>query len=190
MASTIRSFIAIELPQEHCRALQRVVRQLARDWPQYRWGSTDQLHLTVNFLGDVRDDRIPQVCEQVRDVAARHTDFELSFSTLGAFPKTSRPRILWAGIEQGQSEMSQIHYQIAEALQDLCREQDRKRFSPHVTLGRIRRNQRWPDEMISLLEQAEPLQVPPLCVSHLTVFASHLETTGPVYTVMDQAQLG
>lgn len=190
MASTIRTFIAVELTPEQRRALSQLVRQLARDWPQYRWVDPDQMHLTLNFLGNVRDENIATVCEHVRDVAGQHLSFDISLAELGAFPKKTRPRVLWAGVDQNGSALSKIHYQVADALDEVCREQDRKRFHPHVTLGRIRRHERWPDGIISMLENAPPLDLPPLEISQLTVFASHLETTGPVYTVMDRAELG
>ena len=189
MGSRIRSFIAIELSAGQRRSLTRVIRQMAAQWPEYRWVATDQLHVTLNFLGEVPDEKIPQVCEIMREVAAAHTGFSFQPAGLGAFPKNRRPRVLWTGIDEGKSRLSKIHYDLAEALEGLRLDRERKGYRPHVTLGRIRNDSRWPDSVIEELEAGPAIHVEPADVEQLVLFASYQERGGNVYTVMDRAPL-
>lgn len=189
MASSIRSFIAVELSADQSRAVARVTRQLAEKWPEYRWVDPNNLHLTLNFLGDVADEKIPRVCEIMRNTLASHDSFSFELQGLGAFPKTSRPRVIWIGVGEGKSPLSKIHYDLAENLDELRLERDRKAFRPHITLGRIRDRQRWPDSMIEHLENEPGLELGEVDVKELVLFSSHLENTGPIYTAMDRVSL-
>ena len=189
MASSIRSFIAVEFTKETTRDLARLISPLMQKWPEYRWVEPENLHLTLNFLGDVPDQKIPRVCEIVRETMAGHSRFKFAFSELGAFPKALRPRILWVGVADGKSQLTKIYYDIADQLNELRLDRDRKAFRPHVTLGRIRDRQRWPDSVIEHLQTGSSLQLGTVDVNEVVLFSSHQENTGPIYTVMDRAPL-
>lgn len=189
MASTIRSFIAVDLTADHKRSLGRLARQLAERWPEYRWCDEDQFHVTLNFLGDVPDEQIPRVCQIMRESLTAHNRFSFDLAGLGAFPKNARPRVVWAGVDQGKSQLSRIYHDLRENLEELRLERDRKAFRPHVTLGRIRNNQRWPDSMIEHLDDRPSLDLGPVDVDEVILYSSFLEKTGPTYTVMDRIPL-
>ena len=190
MASTIRSFIAIEIPRDVRATLAGLIRQLARQWPEYRWVEPEHFHLTLNFLGNVPDEKLLDVCNIVRNTAAKLEPFSMELGDLGAFPKPARPRVIWAGVREGRSPLSRLYYDLAEDLEVLRLERDRKAFKPHVTLGRIRDGQRWPDAAIERLENEPTVDIGTVDVDELVLFSSHLEKTGPEYTVMDRAKLG
>ncbi len=190
MASTIRSFIAVELSAEQSRPLGRTLKQLAQRWPEYCWADSQQLHVTLNFLGNVRDEKIPRICEILRERLVQHGPFAIQLSGLGAFPKNRRPRVIWMGIGQGKSPLCQIHYDLAEHLDELRLEQDRKAYRPHLTLGRIRDQHRWPESMIEYLESDPQPTMDTIAVDELVLFASHRESSGAVHTVMDRVPLG
>jgi len=190
MASTIRSFIAVDLTAAHKRTLSRVINGLARKWPEYKWSEPDQLHLTLNFLGEVPDEKIPQVCEIMRQTLAEHNSFSFQLDAIGAFPKSRRPRIIWAGVGDGASNLSRIYYDLRENLDELRLERDRKAFRPHITLGRIRNQERWPDSMIEYLDGEQNLQLGSADVDEVVLFSSFQEKAGADYTVMDRVSLG
>jgi 2'-5' RNA ligase len=189
VASSIRSFVAVEPGVDISRSINRLTRQLSADWPEYRWVNSGNLHLTVNFLGDVPDGKIPGVCEILRQTAARHPRFRLRLAGLGAFPRANRPRVIWAAATEGQSELCRIHYDLAEQLQGLRLKLDHKTYRPHLTLGRIRDRQRWSDSMIEYLQSEPDVELGEVMVEELILFASHLEKTGAVHSVMDRAAL-
>ena len=189
MASTIRSFIAVDLTPQHKRSLGKVIKGLAEKWPEYRWCDPDQLHLTLNFLGPVPDDKIPDVCNIMRETVSKHAPFGIDLEGIGAFPKISRPRVIWAGIGEGKSPLSRIYYDLRHNLDDLRLERDGKAFRPHITLGRIRKQERWPDSMIEYLESQSEVDLGSADVSEVVLFSSFEEAAGPVYTAMDRARL-
>ena len=190
MATSIRSFMAVELTPEHSRAIARISRQMAEQWPEYRWVDPRNMHLTLNFLGNVADEKIPRVCEIMRETLAAHAAFTFDIQGLGAFPKNSRPRVIWIGVGEGKSALSKIYYDLADNLDELRLERDRKAFRPHITLGRIRDRQRWPDSMIEHLDSNPAMELGQVSVDEIVLFSSHLEKTGPIYTAMDRVPLG
>ena len=190
MGSTIRSFIAVELAAEQTRAVARILKQLAQNWPEYRWADPQNLHLTVNFLGDVPDEKIPRICQILREGCAQHPPFQIELSNLGAFPRNQRPRVIWIGVDNGKSPLSRLHYDLAQQWDLLRLERDRKSYRPHLTLGRIRDQHRWPDSMIEYLEGDPKPGIDPIEVSELVLFASHREKSGAIHTVMDRVPLG
>ncbi len=186
----IRSFIAFEIPESIRREIARTMRQMATHWPEYRWVDTDQLHLTMNFLGDVPDEKITDVCQVLRKVVPAFDAFSFTLSGLGAFPKAKRPRVLWLGVTEGASQLSKLYYQLADDLEHLRLERDRKAFRPHVTLARIRDRQRWSDSIVEKVERNDPLEMGVVDANQLVLYSSHMEKAGPVYTPMDRVGLG
>ena len=189
MASSIRSFIAVELASEQRRSIANAARAFAQKWPEYRWVDTENLHVTLNFLGDVADEKIPAVCEIMRETLANHRAFSIELQGLGAFPKARRPRVIWVGVGEGKSQLSRIYYDLAERLEDLRLDRDHKAFRPHVTLARIRDRHRWPDSMIEYMESEPVLEFGSMWVDEVVLFSSHLEKTGATYTAMDRVSL-
>ncbi len=192
MASTIRTFLAVPLPPGLVRTVGGYVRSLQRRYPQYRWQKPEQMHITVNFLGEIRDSRVADVCQMVQDVAGQHPPFDCSLGQLGAFPKPGRPRILWLGVDRGRQPLVQLHHQLAAGLLSLNMKPERKRYRPHVTLARIRDHERWPEEIVQELsaDSASPLSGDSSFeVDEVVVFSSFPESTGSVHTVMSRSAL-
>ena len=192
MASSIRTFVALPLPTGLIRSIGGLIRGLSGRFPEYRWQEGEQLHVTLNFLGDVPDARVGDVCLAVEQTVSRHAAFTCSLGAMGAFPKPGRPRILWLGIDEGQAELVRLHHDLTDALEELDIEPERKRYRPHLTLGRIRNQQRWSDSMVEMLASGETPELQADSVfeaDEIVVYSSFLESTGPVYTPMARVSL-
>ena len=96
---TIRTFIAVELPQEIQDGLQKLQSDLRTSMPDVRWTKHSNIHLTLKFLGDVQVSRIDSISRILGDVADQFSPFTMSLAGIGAFPNSRKPRIVWAGIE-------------------------------------------------------------------------------------------
>lgn len=196
MASTIRSFIAVPLPSSLARSVFGFANSLGRNYPEYRWVPQANLHLTINFLGEVPDWKVPKVCALVNEFAKSRPPFECSFGRMGAFPKPTRPRILWLGIEQGKQELTQLHYDLEKALEKLHIEPERKRFRPHLTIGRIDDRERWPQSLIEELGGTAESQQLSLRGSsefeatELVVYSSYQDGGDRTYTAMSRSEFG
>ncbi|MCP4083136.1 MAG: RNA 2',3'-cyclic phosphodiesterase [Planctomycetaceae bacterium] len=189
MAATIRSFIAIDIPSDAARGLGRVIRRMAQKWPEYRWADPQTLHLTLNFLGNVPDEKLPRVCEILRETLANHSRFSFELQGLGAFPKATRPKVIWVGVGEGKSPLSRLFYDFAQNLEELRLDRDRKAFRPHISLARIQNGERWPDSMVAHLTSEPPTQIGLVSVDEVLLYSSHQEKSGSVHTVMDRVAL-
>lgn len=195
MASSIRSFIAIPLPGGLARVVSGYSRVLSREFPEYRYVSQENLHITLNFLGNVPDGAIPNVCNTLRDVMRDQPQIACRLGRLGAFPKPSRPRILWLGLEEGVGELVRLHHRLGEALEALDIARERKRYRPHLTIARIRDQERWPESLTAQIEAEEPgefnsLRSPSAFdAREVVLFSSHLSPEGPDYSAMARVAL-
>lgn len=195
--TSIRSFIAVEL-SEHARLeLTRLQDRLRDISPPktVRWTSPKNIHLTLHFLGDVPVQRVEEVGRIVREVAAIHAPFTLTLCSLGCFPHTRRPRILWVGLS-GQTEvLVNLHRELGEKLrQGIGFQPESRPYSPHLTIGRVSKAvaQGRLSELGQLLEQEIPgvgeLAILPVEGIHL--IRSDLKPGGPVYTSLAHGKLG
>jgi RNA 2',3'-cyclic 3'-phosphodiesterase len=133
-----RLFVAVPVPPdalEACRSLIDGVRR-GPAGRGARWVRTDNLHLTLRFLGDTPPARAPAVAEAVRRAAAASVEFEVRLAGAGAFPSLGRPRALWLGIVQGAAELGAIAAALEAPLAELGWPAEGRPFRPHLTVAR------------------------------------------------------
>lgn len=126
LAPAIRERLASEVER---------LRPVARD---VAWTARDNVHLTLKFLGEVDHARLPALGEALGHGVAACPAFSLVVDGLGAFPSRSRPRVLWAGVGPGAGEATVLAERVDAALAPLGFPPERRPFSAHVTLGRVR----------------------------------------------------
>ncbi len=137
----VRSFIAIPVPTEGIEALEQVVKHLDKEIGRYvRWVRPEGIHLTLKFMGDIPASMVERVLEALPPVAAGFSPFELAISGLGVFPNSRRPRVVWAGLDGGLKILSELQLAVDEAVGKLGLPKEQRPFSPHLTLGRVRRD--------------------------------------------------
>ena len=141
-------------------------------------------------MGEVASREIPRVCEAVQLGVAGFEPFELEIRGAGAFPTSARPRTLWLGSGRGENEMVALQEQVDEQLGKLSFRSDRRRFHPHLTIGRVRRGGPGLKELAKLLADREDFQAGTVTVDKVLVFSSILERSGPIYQVLGTAKLG
>ena len=135
----VRAFIAIELPEQATRVLAGLVDTL--DSLRVRGLRTVRLkgiHLTLKFLGDVGIDQVGPISDALSAAAEGCRPFEVELGSVGVFPSRSEPRVLWVGIGGDVTALLRLHGQVEEALDGLGFPRDRRAFSPHLTVARIR----------------------------------------------------
>jgi 2'-5' RNA ligase len=136
----MRTFIAIRFSPQVDRALWQVVEQLRRadKLRGVKWVEPGNIHLTLQFLGEVEEKLLDQIASGLRKELADFPAFEASLSGLGAFPDRSRPRVIWAGVAQGARELEQLSARVQEANRALGFTPEDRPFRAHVTLGRVK----------------------------------------------------
>lgn len=185
----LRTFIAVEIDRavrEKALALQET---LARAGTDVKWVEAANLHLTLLFLGEVVDRVVPDVCRAVAAVAARHAPFSMSLEGAGAFPTPRRPKTLWVGVGAGLQEMVALHDDLEGPLLDLgCYRREERRYSPHLTLGRVK-GDRPDDALATALARQGGWKGGKFPVREVLVLSSQLRPEGPEYTVLSRARL-
>ena len=186
----IRSFIAIPLAPEVSRAAIRLIRRLSEPGDGIKWVPTDNLHLTLKFLGDVDNTEVPRVCEVLHEVCGQYEPFNLQFSGTGGFPDIERPRVLFAGIQDGSESLTALVTQLERDLAELGFKPEPRDYTPHLTLGRTKSgSRRASSEVVDRVKRDEQTPLGSMPVDTVQMFASFLEKGGPVYQVMDTVKL-
>ncbi len=188
---TIRTFIAIPLGNEVSRATIRLIERVRQPSDGIKWVPTDNLHLTLKFLGEVDNTEVPAVCDVVHDVCAGRDPFELHFAGTGGFPSIDRPRVLFVGIEDSTETLTQIATELDRDYADLGFKPESRDYTPHLTLGRTKSgSRRAGDEVIERLRNEQQTEIGRMVVDSVQVIASFLDKKGPTYQVMDTIELG
>jgi 2'-5' RNA ligase len=183
-----RTFVAVELGPDIRSRAQQVIRKLQPVAGDVKWVAAENMHWTLQFLGDVDDLETPAVCDVVAAAVADIEPFEIVVRGAGAFPSADRPRTLWLGAGRGANEMSTLQSAIELGLETLGFRGEARRFSPHVTLGRVGRGTP-PRELAQELAALADFAAGTMLVDEVTVFASLLTRDGPEYRTLAHASL-
>ena len=135
----MRAFVAIEITQSVANKLTVVQRGLqeAVGGRDVRWVRADAIHITLQFLGEISAEQASMLSEEFGRAAESVEPFTLAASGLGCFPNCRRPRLLWAGVEDDLSALERLQNATERCAIQLGHAPDRRRFSAHLTIGRI-----------------------------------------------------
>ncbi len=184
----IRTFIAVAVSSEIRHGATRLISRLRPSAGDVKWTAPDNLHWTLQFLGDVDDLEIPALCDAVATAVNDIELFDLQACGAGAFPTADRPRTLWLGAGQGADAMIALQRAIERPLKKLGYRGEDRRFVPHLTLGRAgRRGQ--PQSLAAELAALADFDAGSMLVDEVTVFASTLTREGSEYRVLAHAPL-
>lgn len=170
-----RLFVALDLPNGIKEALAPLMRGLG----DVRWMNDDQLHLTLRFVGELDNGHANEVADALTLVPG--VPFDLRLKGIGHFPPKGDPRVIWTGIER-QPELIALKRRIDRALQQAGIERDPKRYTPHVTLARLRHP---PTQagLATYLMRHSLFQSPSFPVSGFKLYSSWLDGVGADYQV-------
>ncbi|MCX7721780.1 MAG: RNA 2',3'-cyclic phosphodiesterase [Verrucomicrobiae bacterium] len=190
--TTIRAFIAINLPHELKVSLGAFQRKLGSrvpsDW--VRWTATEQIHLTLRFLGNVGAGAVPEITSALHNVCAATKPFELSAENFGWFPEGNRPRVLWVGVAGQIDKLNELAGAVAAATANWGESEDRQ-FQAHLTIGRVKT--KLPNDLRKLAEilhEFRPGTFGLWRVTNIDLMQSQLYPTGPVYSCLATVPLG
>ena len=188
---TIRSFIALNLTADIHRQLDDIIQSLKQQTTIVRWVPSQNIHLTLKFLGDVSLANIETLQRVLAGEAARHAPFTFTVGGFGAFPNTRWPRVLWVGV-QAPAALNTAQHGIEAETQRLGYTGEERPFSPHLTLGRVSNNAS-PQEARRLsdaLAQVKIGELGQVMVKSVYLYRSDLNPGGATYTPLASFPLG
>lgn len=136
-----RLFAAIEPAAEVLNTIREAQATLRRGLAgePIRWQHPGQAHLTLHFLGNVPEHDLPAVARAIQGACRHSRPIELKTAGFGTFPRVAQPSILWLGVAGDLGELSALERRLSFLLTGLSSTKPKGRFTPHFTLGRVRR---------------------------------------------------
>ncbi len=178
----MRAFIAAELSDTLRREIARCQEQFKETGADVKWVAPDNLHLTLKFLGEIDEQQEEKLKAAVAAAVREIPSFEMRIEGIGAFPRTTGPRVVWLGVHQGAEKLVTLAGKVEQACEELGFPKEDRPFSPHLTIGRVRsRNQLAP--LVKRLQVAEFRGSEAVPVNRVSLFESVLSPKGPAYTI-------
>ncbi|CAH2599589.1 RNA 2',3'-cyclic phosphodiesterase [Rhodovastum atsumiense] len=169
----MRLFVGLDFPWD----VKQQLAALAGGVPGARWVPVENYHLTLRFIGEVPAHRAEEIDEALAGLRAR--SFPMSLAGIGTFAKGGQENALWVGVEKNP-QLEALRSKIETALQRAGLEPERRRFSPHVTLARLRDAAE--AKLAGFVQSHNLLRVGPLEVDRFVLFSSRLGKEASVYT--------
>lgn len=187
----IRAFIATEIPSEVRSAIGEAQARLKRELigVKVSWSKVSNIHLTLQFLGDIVTDAVPAISKAMAVVTRQHDPFDLRVNGANAFPDVRRPRVLWVGCADEQGRLNALAGDIQAAMQALGFQSEARGFSAHLTLGRIK-FPRPDDALTRALDSLKDNAFGTMRVAEIHLFQSQLHPEGSIYSKLATHALG
>lgn len=182
----IRSFIALDIDdKELLNKFATIQKKVHNTGADLKLVELKNIHITFKFLGEVNPITLDKVKEGMDEIKA--SAFDIKFEEVGTFPNIKRPRVIWVGIKKGLTELQKINDQLDPKLRQLGFVSDRKGFSPHVTIARVRsgRNKK---ELNDVLTEVKSTQFGSMQAGYLRLKKSTLTPEGPIYTTIHEVK--
>ncbi|HXW83698.1 MAG TPA: RNA 2',3'-cyclic phosphodiesterase [Candidatus Binataceae bacterium] len=178
----VRAFIAVRVSDEIEASLDALIARVRAERDGVAWVRPSNLHLTLKFLGAAVDPaKISQLIGLLHSLAESIAPFEIRVGGIGAFPNFSRPYVIWAGLES--EPLVALAAQVDEVAAECGFEREGRRFSPHLTLGRVR-NPRLTRDLREQLRAVREREFGVSGVQSMTLYRSELAPGGSIYTAL------
>ncbi len=183
----MRTFIAVDLPQEIKQKIDAVSSSLRNYGGRVSWVRAANLHLTMKFLGEIDDGLLPDLKRALQQQISQIPRFQFSLKDLGAFPNFHKPRVIWIGIDSGVEELTDLAIKVDEATHSLGFEKENRPFSAHLTIARVKDPRTVTDliaEVQNTLFESEPIHA-----EEVIIMKSQLTPRGAIYTPLERIKL-
>jgi RNA 2',3'-cyclic 3'-phosphodiesterase len=180
---SLRLFFAVEVPAELLESVRAGTAGLRSRWPEARWTTPENQHLTLKFLGATSSDDLGNVVRAGAAVARSHAAAEVALTELGAFPSARRARVLWLGVSDPAGVLQGLAAGLSSACESLGYRPEARPYVPHLTLARFKTPVRLEAELTLEIEAA------PFEVSEVGLWRSHLSPKGARYELLESLPL-
>lgn len=171
----MRSFVAIEIiDKQIIDSIKNIQSEFSINAKPVE---IENIHFTLQFLGEISEDKLKQVKGALSRISFE--SFDVTFTSMGAFPKAKFPRVIWVGVdENSRKNLIELAKKIANSLSPLGFSSD-KPFAPHVTIFRIKNK---PDDITEELKRYKDVHFGIQSVKNFKLKKSELTPSGPIYS--------
>ncbi len=186
--ATVRTFIAINLAGSLHKTLSEVIEKFSASKASVKWVEPENAHLTLKFLGNVDEPRLPEVFGACQKAVEGFGPIDLEVRAVGCFPNLNRPRIVWLGIEKGAEQIRRLQQEIETELERIGFPKEDREFKTHLTIGRVKGKQGI-SRLCQLLEEEKNVFIGSMRAEKVSVMKSQTLPRGPVYTELNAIPL-
>ncbi len=176
----IRLFIAIDIPED----IRILMCGMGASIPGARPVPTEQLHLTLKFIGDVENSILPDIREALATIGK--APFPMCLKGVGHFPPRGNPKVLWAGVTP-LSEITLLRNRIEKALANIGIPRESRKFSPHITLARLKSSPL--NRVTQFLAGNSLFETPLFTINTFHLYSSTLSPRGATHTLLESYPL-
>lgn len=184
---TMRTFVAVEIPSTLQEEIGELQRELKKAGERVSWTKTSNIHLTLKFLGNVPAEEIDHVGKVLAEIASTAEPFTFRVGRLGGFPNLRRPRVLWVGVDEPSGRLVALVEDIENRLHGLGFEKEKRKFSGHLTIGRVKSS--LSKSFLQTLERTD-LEGGEVAADEIVLMKSELHPRGAIYTPLRRIALG
>lgn len=176
----MRLFFAVKIPVPLKEQLAEFVDRMTALPGRVKWVDPENVHLTLKFLGETTPDLLDGLKSAAENAATEVKPFEMTVAGCGAFPNLRSPRVFWVGIDDPEKRLQSLQKYLDYNVGQLGFERETKKFSPHLTVGRVKDR----GGLGQLSEAFGRAKFPPVevKVAEFFLIESRLRPTGPIYT--------
>ena len=186
--SKIRAFIAIEIPTEIQDKIGELQNSLKGIGGRISWTKPANIHLTLKFLGDTDEDIIDEIAIKLQQAFQTTVGFKISFQGTGVFPNFKRPRVIWVAAKSEGDQLEELAAQIEDCMKNFGYEKENRRFSAHLTLGRVK-DTKGIEPIMQKLRSYEEFVAGNFSVKEFYLIKSELHPAGSIYTPLKKIDL-
>ncbi len=190
----MRLFVGVELDERVRTSAAAIAERLrerlkeARLHVEARWVCAENLHITLWFIGEVDEARSAAIQEAL-DPPFPVAPFDLVLEGCGAFPPSGPPRVFWIGLRAGADRMLELYHEVAARLRPLGFEPERRPYSAHLTIARVKDVRREASAGIHRVLGDVPASAGTSRAASVTLFRSHLSAKGSTYEALARVPL-
>ncbi len=184
----MRTFIAIEIPDEIKQEMAKVQDRLKKSGADAGWTRPEGIHLTLKFLGEVPAPEIDKIKAALRGAVEGKEKFRIEIGGAGVFPNERNPRVVWIGISGDLEKLSALQASVEDSMAAIGFEPEERKFTPHLTLGRIKYIKSRGAWQTSL-DETRDVRLPGFDVAAVSLMKSELHPKGAVYTEIGKVEL-
>jgi len=184
----IRSFIALDLPEDLKKGLQNLQDKARKHTDCVRWVRPDNIHMTLKFLGAIEESQVEPIAQILENMTSGITPFKLQVKGFGAFPNARNPKVIWVGMEDNQQRLVLFQEKLEGTLAAIGFAPEKRAYSPHLTLGRVKES-RGKRDIEQLIEKYKNEDLGYFTADTIVFYRSDLHPSGPVYSFLKTIQL-
>jgi len=181
MPETIRTFIAVPLPQAVLSHLHDIQEGMKSCGLRAKWVRPEGIHLTLKFLGDIKPEDMENITDIMSETAKGHAPLSLSVKGVGVFPSIKRARVIWAGLKGDTHGLIGLQRQLEENLKPIGFPKEGRAFKAHLTLARIK-DRIDTKKLADAMAGFGNLESKSFTSDKIVLYKSVLKPTGAVYT--------